>query len=757
MRWFSQPVTLLSFLIVSLPLFGQQTLLHGQVYDAATKEALEGAVVKTIHGHQIVQAGKGGSFFLSGRPDSILVSFSGYHPQKLSAKNDTLITVYLQKAILQLKDVTILSGNRLDTYKILSGIDLNLQPVKSAQDLLRLVPGLFIAQHMGGGKAEQIFLRGFDADHGTDINICVDGIPVNMVTHAHGQGYADMHFVIPETIASYDFGKGPYYSEKGDFTTAGFVSYTTRSSLSEDMIRVEAGRFNSYRSMALINLFNTLDKPNGQSAYIAAESLYSNGGPYELGEHFNRFNLFGKYVKKLSANSILMATASIFHSQWRSSGEIPDRAASEGYVINRFGVIDSAQGGKTNRSNISIRLCNDLKNNWSLENEVYASYYDFNLVSNFTFFYYFPSQGDEFRQLEKRFLAGYNGKATRIAHTSTLTFTTDLGWGGRFDHVYPLEMDHTQEGVFLAHFRLDKAKEINTNFWVNETLKVGRWMFNGGIRIDRFYFNDQNLLPADTAAGSGTVNKTVVSPKLNIAYDVNDRLQIYFKSGKGFHSNDARVVIANSGLDILPAAYGVDLGVNLKPVKNVYINAALWYLYLKQEFVFGQDLSDQLNGPVSPSGRTVRVGADVSVRYQINSWLFANLNGNLARPRYLDSLKGHDYVELAPTFTSTAALDFHLTNGLYGGISYRYLHGRPGNSDNSLTASGYFIADAAINYRHKNYEMGLSVENLFNAAWNESQVAYTARLKNEPQAVEQISYTPGVPFFPKLKFAVFFK
>jgi hypothetical protein len=231
---------------------------------------------------------------------------------------------------------------------------------------------------------------------------------------------------------------------------------------------------------------------------------------------------------------------------------------------------------------------------------------------------------------------------------------------------------------------------------------------------------------------------------------------LYLKAGKGFHSNDARVVIANQGFEILPAAYGTDLGFNWKPFPNLFVNTAFWYLYLQQEFTFGQDLVDQPAGPVSPSGKTSRLGVDFSARYQLTSWLFANMNANFARPRYIDSLKGRDYVPLAPTFTSTAALDFRLKNGINGGISYRYLQNRAANSDYSLTARGYFITDLTINYTQKRYEIGIAIENLFNRQWDESQFEYVSQLKGEAAPVDQVSYTPGVPFFAKLKMTVFF-
>ncbi len=735
----------------------QSNIIKGKVVDKLTREPLESAVVRNLSTGKSVPTNHLGNFTIIAGSDSLRVSFTGYQPIVMINSGEKSQLIELEKSAIQLKDVTIGNSNRLDTYKILSSLDLNMQPVRSAQDLLRLVPGLFIAQHMGGGKAEQIFLRGFDADHGTDINVAVDGIPVNMVTHAHGQGYADMHFLIPETVASYDFGKGPYYPDKGDFTTGGFVEYKTRSVLDQDMIKLEAGRFNTYRGVAMINLLGEKAKKQGQNAYIAAEGLFSDGGPFQLPEHFNRYNLFGKYTGRLSDNTCLMVSASAFRSNWRASGELPDRSAAEGYVSNRFGVIDSAQGGHTRRTNANVKLTTDLPGGFTFENQLYYSHYTFDLTSNFTYYDYYPDTGDEFRQQERRDLGGYNGKVTKIIKAGNNTWTSLAGAGARYDHISPLETTHTEHGNFLDLLQLGKANELNANAWAEETLLTGKWLFNTGIRFDYFHFNYQDLLSATETNTSGNgKGKPVFSPKINVVYNFNDKLQLYLKAAKGFHSNDARVVIANKGFDVIPAAYGADLGVNWKPLPRLYVNSALWYLYLQQEFTFGQDLSDLVEGPVSPSGRTVRVGWDVSLRYQFNDWLFANLNANVARPRALDSLKGHDYIELAPTLTSTAGLDFRLKNGINGGISYRYLHDRAANADYSLTARGYFITDLAVNYTQKRYELGLSIENLFNRAWDESQIAYTSRFKNETAPVEQVSYTPGVPFFAKLKLSVFF-
>ena len=238
---------------------------------ALQESPLNRFIIKSIHTNNTTTTHKGGDFVLNKvKGDSLLVSLIGYKSKKVKIDYNKGMLIELQSGEINLKEVSINNSQiSINTFKVLSSLDLNMQPAKSAQDLLRLVPGLFIAQHQGGGKAEQIFLRGFDADHGTDVNITVDGLPVNMVSHSHGQGYADLHFLIPETVSGYDFGKGPYYSGKGDFTTAGYVAYYTKSVLDHDLIKVEAGQFNTLRVLAMVNLLSDSAKKKG------AECLYS--------------------------------------------------------------------------------------------------------------------------------------------------------------------------------------------------------------------------------------------------------------------------------------------------------------------------------------------------------------------------------------------------------------------------------------------------------------------------------------------------
>src|SRR5258708_22142230 len=246
----------------------------GKVIDKATREPLELAVVYDLVTGKKLLTDRQGHFAplkVSGDSLWIEVSFIGYRSRQIGVRaGNANAVIELEKSVLDMTTVTITGNSGAGVFHTLSQIDLDRQPARSAQDLLRLVPGLFIAQHQGGGKAEQIFLRGFDADHGTDVNLSVDGIPVNMVSHAHGQGYADLHFLIPETVSCYDFGKGPYYTDKGDFTTAGYVAYKTKNILEQNEIKIEAGQFQTLRVLAMVNLLDEKARKKGQSTYVAA-------------------------------------------------------------------------------------------------------------------------------------------------------------------------------------------------------------------------------------------------------------------------------------------------------------------------------------------------------------------------------------------------------------------------------------------------------------------------------------------------------
>jgi hypothetical protein len=687
----------------------------------------------------------------SGSPaktDSLRVSFVGYRPRVVGiARINKPYLIEMEHGAIDLKAVTIQPLPNNASFSTISSIDLNLHPVNSAQDLMRLVPGLSLMQHQGGGIAEHIFFRGFDADHGTDVGVSVDGMPVNMVSHAHGQGFSDLHFLIPELVTNLEYGKGPYYSDHGDFTTAGYLGFKTADVLSKSEVKLEGGQFNTGRVMTAINLLSDKARQRGESAYIAGEAFYTDG-PFDYAQHFNRANLFGKYIADLSAATQLKVTLSTFSGAWRSSGEIPVRAVEEG-LIGRWGFIDSAQGGNTNRSTAIVRLTTALSDKWTLENQAYYTHYFFNLNYDETFFADDSINGDQLRQRESRDLYGYNGRLshhTRFKNGAELISSAGLGW--QLNDIHGSELSHTKNyNDVLEYIQHGDVREWTGNAYLDENYRTGKWLFDAGLRLDYIDFDYRDFLTPRQAP----IGKAIASPKLNIEYTLDDKMQIYAKTGKGFHSNDAKVVADNKGIDVMPAAYGADLGLNWKPFPQLYLNASVWYLFLQQEFVYNGD-----DGTFSPGDPTRRQGIDLSARYEFTPWLYADFDINFCKARDVRAPKGQAYLPLSVPLYSSAGLYVKWPNGLNGGLSSRYMKDRPANEDNSLIAKGYFLTDLTANYTRRKFEIGLEVQNLFNTKWRDAQYEVESRLKIEPRPVDDISFTPGMPFFAKLKFAVFF-
>ena len=722
-----------------------QTIVKGKVVDAVSRQPLEYVSVAADAGAKTITDQYGNfNITLPKNESSVTISYIGYTATTIKIEKNQDIKIELQKDILNLKDVVVLQSNSITKFNTLSKIDLDLKPVKNTQELLKLVPGLFIAQHAGGGKAEQIFLRGFDVDHGTDVQVSVDGMPVNMVSHAHGQGYADAHFIIPEIINNIDFGTGPYYTQHGNLNTAGYVGFSTFNNIPDSRIQVEGGRFNTFRTLAMIDLLKK--NKDKQSAYIAGEFNYTDG-PTINKQFFRRYNVFGKYNLAISKRTQLTASASSFGSNWDASGQIPDRAVQDG-SIDRFGSIDPTEGGNTERQNASIILAHSFNNGTVWENHAYYSRYIFSLYSNFTFFLNDPVNGDEIHQAEKRNILGYLSKLNHQYNFNNWSLHSTYGAGLRYDATKNSQLSYAVKRVFLDDIKLGDIKEANVFAFVQQQIGSGKWLIDAGARLDYFHFNYFDKL---TAVQNPSQVKTIISPKINIQYTINPTVQLYIKSGKGFHSNDTRVVTANKGKEILPAAYGGDIGVILKPNKNFLLNIAVWYLKLNQEFVYVGDA-----GIVEPSGKTRRQGIDIIARYQFSKNVFANVNMNFTKPRAIGAGKGQDYIPLAPTFTSTGGIFYKATKGFNGSLTYRYIKNRPANEDNSITANGYFLMDASVNYTQPKYEVGLAIENAFNIKWNEAQFATESRLRDETESVNELHYTPGNPFFARIKFAVFF-
>lgn len=724
----------------------QKGTIEGIITDADSKTPVNGASVN-IGGNKGDNTDMFGKFSIpvvNPGQYELIVSHIGYKtaiiPVEVKSNLLSAVSINLKRAELDLSEVRI-NSKKTNGLNTISALDIKLRPVNTSQDVLRIVPGLFIAQHAGGGKAEQIFLRGYDIDHGTDINITVDGIPVNMVSHAHGQGYADLHFLIPETVEKVNFDKGPYNATKGNLATAAWVEFSTKDFLDKNMIRAEAGEFSSRRLLAMLKLYNKTTEKKREQFYVASEYSATNGY-FESSQDFHRVNVLGKYTAWYGNQSQLTISGSTFSSKWNASGQVPDRAVKAG-IIGRFGAIDNTEGGNTSRTNFTIRFNKQWKNNWKSTDQLFYSHYRFNLFSNFTFFLNDPVNGDMINQQESRDLFGYTTTAAKSYLIGNKKAGTEFGAGFRQDNINDIELAHATRTQFFNSVRKGDIKETNSFFYINQDLELSdKLNLNGGIRFDHFIFRYKDELTGGTEFAKQT--KGTISPKLSVSYSPNQQVKIYLNNGIGFHSNDTRVILDNGATDILPKVIGTDLGFILKPVKNLILKTALWHFYSQQEFVYVGD-----EGVVEPGGRSRRMGIDVSARYQFTRWLFGDIDVNLTRARSLDEPKGENYIPLAPSFTSIGGLTVRTKKGFSGSARYRFMGQRPANETNTVQAQGYFIIDLITAFKLQQFEFSLSAENITNRNWREAQFDTESRLRYESSPVSEIHYTPGTPFFLK--------
>ncbi len=743
-------VKLIAFTIL---VFSATTLsageIKGHVRDSATKEILSDVIITTSGSANLVFTDALGQFRLTSlQAGTTTLRFAriGYVSQTISVNvSDQTISelnIDLVKGAIRLNEVSV-TGTK-DIGQSLSSItqaDMALRPTNSAQDLLRLVPGLFIAQHAGGGKAEQIFIRGFDVDHGTDFAVSIDGIPVNMVSHAHGQGYADFHFVIPETVDKLQVNKGLYSARQGDFATAGSGDFFTRNSIEKNMIKFEAGRFDTYRGVAMFRMpGKKIFTGNNENAYVAGEYNFTNSY-FDSPQHFNRYNVFGKYTTGLGSNATLTLSASTFKSKWDASGQIPDRAVLA-EVIDRFGAIDNTEGGETSRTNANAILLYSTQKGAVLRNQFYYSHYKFNLYSNFTFFLNDSINGDQIRQTENgRNIFGYSTSYDKAIYFGKNSLRTIIGAGTRIDNGV-ISLMRSIKRVTYDTTASGEIFEQNINGFIEQTLNLGeKFSINAGVRYDYFTFTYDNH-PENT--GEGTVGKSRVSPKLSFYYTPKPSLQLYVKSGMGFHSNDARSVVSGEAGNALPRAIGYEAGSTFLLAKRILVNVSLWGLDLENELVYVGD-----EGIVEISGATRRIGVDFAVRMEITRNIFADADLNYNYGRYRDLPNEENFIPLAPALTSTGGLSYKSEKGLNASLRYRYIDSRPANENNTVQAIGYFLMDAVVNYDVKAFTFGITGENLLNAKWNEAQFDTESRLNNETMSVSELHYTPGSPFFVK--------
>jgi len=616
--------------------------------------------------------------------------------------------------------------------QIIPGRDFELRPQGRPADILRLVPGLIINQHQGGGKAEQYLIRGFDADHGTDLAIFVDGLPVNLRSHAHGQGYADLHFLIPETVKAVDVLKGPYFPEYGDFDTAGAVVFLTRDYVEENTLEVAGGSFNTQRYLALLS-----PTRDALKTFIAVEG-YRSDGPFEHPNGYVRFNIFAKATASLAQDMTLSVWASHYRAEWHGSGQLPSRAIRAG-LIDRFGAIDPNEGGVTQRTNLNIDYAWRVGAAQRLTAHAYASYYALSLFNDFTFFLNDPEHGDMINQRDRRVVAGFDTQYEIKSLPLGMPLTSTAGFQYRIDTPHIVLANAIQRHQVARVQDVSIVEQSYSPFVKFELVPLDKVRLVTGARGDIFLFHGTEHVDTSEPFQTREVTKARPNVKANLILGPWLDTEFFANFGTGFHSNDARAVLTNTKLEALPTATGYEFGVRSRALPRMELFATYWFLDLSSELVFVGD-----DGTTEARGATHRDGVEVGIKIRPLDWL--TLTGDFTYTRKAEFVDTGAAIPLAPIWTARADVTVRLPWGLSSSLEMRYLGDRFADEDRHVTARGYTLLNWTGRYRYRNLETFLSVENLADVHWREAQFSFTSRLPGEPAGgVNDVHFTPGAP------------
>ncbi len=610
------------------------------------------------------------------------------------------------------------------------GRDFQLRPEGRPADILRLVPGFVISQHQGGGKAEQYFLRGFDADHGTDVALYIDGLPVNLRSHAHGQGYADLHFLIPETVQRLDGFKGPYFVEFGDFATAGAFNFVMRDTVDENYAEAAGGSWGTQRYLTLISPTRDALKT------LVAIEYYRSDGPFEHPNGYERFNLFAKAKATLAEGMDLAVWASYYMADWHGSGEIPARAVRAG-LISRFGSIDPNEGGSTQRANLNVDWRWKLDENQLVTVHTYGTYYELDLFNDFTFFLNDPQNGDEINQRDRRFMAGFDALYQYQTRPFGVSLTSSAGFQYRIDTPRVVLATSVQRHQLARTQDVSIVEQSYSPFVKFDVVPLPWLRFVTGARGDIFTYDVHSRVNTTGDDLNGRVTKARPNVKANLALGPWYQTEFFANFGTGYHSNDARAVISDPNLTALPTAQGYEFGLRSKAIPRTELSLTYWVIDLASELVFvGDDGTTEARGP------SHRDGIEFAMRVKILDWL--TFSGDVTAAKAEFDTGGA--IPLAPLLTSRADLTARLPWGLSSSLAMRFLGDRYADEERHQTARGYLLFDFTTRYRYKWLEAFVSIENLANTEYREAQFFFTSRLAGEPAGgVPDIHYTPGNP------------
>ncbi len=628
-----------------------------------------------------------------------------------------------------------------------SGDTLLERPMLRTGEMLEFIPGMMVTQHSGSGKANQYFLRGFNLDHGTDFTVSVDGMPINMRSHGHGQGYSDLNFVIPEMVDNLSYFKGTYYANIGDFSSAGGAFFNLKDSIDDNRLFFTLGEY-GYQRLATLNHADI-----GEGKAIAAFEYQTYDGPWtDINEDVRKKNANIRYITPLFDGE-LTVTGMAYDNSWNGADQVPARAIESG-LIDRLGSIDTDVGGESSRYSLSANYTSD-----GINASFYAIDTDLTLFSNFTYFLDNPETGDQFEQADDRQIYGGEIFTTvPLAVTDGSTITMGAQW--RFDDIENVGLYRTRNLQRVGTIREDAIKSSSYSLFAqsNILLTDALSLSLGG----RYDYLDVDVT-SDLAANSGEESDGLFTLKAALKYAVTDDITAFANTGQGFHSNDARgatITIDPVSSEPTPASpllvksLGYEAGVNYTDGRTFNVSAALWRLELDSELLYVGDA-----GFTEASRPSERHGIELSAYYWISHHLTTDIEAAYTNARFSDRVEGEGrHIDGTVPGVVSAGATYYQNNDQLG-MSYtlraRYLSSRTVESFDEVSPPATFLLNAQVAYRQPTWDVTLEVLNALDSDDHDIDYFYASRLPGEPEGgIEDLHYHPVEPRNVRVTFSL---
>jgi outer membrane receptor protein involved in Fe transport len=666
-----------------------------------------------------------------------------------TAQNQSTNVTRLPEVVVQGRADSLLGIADTAAQGTVGAAQLADRPILRSGEILETVPGVIITQHAGGGKANQYFLRGFNLDHGTDFATFLDGMPLNLPTHAHGQGYSDMNIVIPELVQRVNYQKGVYFAENGDFASAGAAHLDFYKTLPQNFVTLEGGMYGYARGV-----FGISQKLGAGNLLYGAEA-YHDDGPWVRPDDYQKFNGQLTYSQGDEANGFSI-TARAYHGKWDSSDQIASSAVSSG-AIPFFGALDNTTGGDSQRYSVQAEWHRRDENS-ATKVMAYGFYYDMDLFSDFTYFLVDTNRGDQFEQADKRWVAGLNASHTiysqwggkEVENTFGLQVRNDWIRNGLYntqDRQRVDKIDSATGNVIPATTRQDDITQTSAGiFYENKVQWLEKFRTVAGVRGDFYNYDVNSVL----AANSGSRDAAIASPKLSLIFGPWAQTEVYLQGGLGFHSNDGRGATTHvdpvTGAAVSPAdplvrTYGAEVGVRTLAVPNLQSTISLWWLDADSELLFTGDA-----GTTEASRPSRRYGIEFANFYGLTKHLTLDADFSLSHAEFRDSDPVGNHIPGAIDSVVAAGLTYHADNGLFASLRLRYFGPRPLIEDNSIQSSETILLNAQVGWQiNKTWTVSAEILNLLDRRDHDIDYAYESRITPTAAANTEIHYHPVEP------------